>query len=97
MHKSYTNRQATKKRKSGKIFKKIKEKQLGFIPANSDLDNLEVLVLGINSKNPNNPYALDIIEIYWSDWFEKMGVQKYKIKKLDISSSIEKVIADFIN
>ena len=76
----------------------MEEKDLGFIPANQNLENLEVLVLGINSLNDENPYAPDIIEAYWSKWFEEMGITKdrYKIKQAVIPSSMEKVISDFI-
>lgn len=74
----------------------MKKKDLGFIPANSELNNLEVLVIGITSHNDENAYAQDIIEAYWKKWFDEMGVKKYKIKNADIPSSIEKVISDFI-
>ena len=79
-------------------WKKIIEKRkLGFIPIGKSLRNLEVLVIGIESHNTNNPYAKDIIEKYWSDWFDSMNIKNYKIKSADIPSSIEKVIFDFIN
>jgi hypothetical protein len=77
--------------------KEIEKRELGFIPIDKNLNNLEVLVLGIESHNNKNPYARDIIEKYWSDWFDKMNIKKYKIKGADIPSSIEKVIFDFIN
>ena len=72
------------------------KKDIGFIPANTELNNLEVLVIGITSHNNQNAYAQDVIEAYWSKWFEEMGVKKYKIKNADIPSSIETVISDFI-
>lgn len=74
----------------------IEKKHLGFIPATTNLNDLEVLVIGITSHNDTNPYALDIIKAYWSKWFDEMGVKKYKIKNADIPSSIDKVISDFI-
>ena len=75
------------------------QKDLGFIPATTDLDNLEVLVIGINSLNDDNPYAQDIIEAYWSKWLLEMGVveENFKIKNAVIASNMEKVINDFIN
>ncbi|GGI56973.1 hypothetical protein [Winogradskyella haliclonae] len=75
----------------------FKTRQLGFIPANKNLNDLEVLVIGITSQNDNNPYAKDIIELYWSDWLKSMNVKNFKIKNADLPSSIEKVISDFIN
>lgn len=74
---------------------KIKQQQLGFIPATTDLKDLEVLVIGITSHN-ENPYAKAIIETYWSDWFNAMDVKKHKIKYAGLPSNIEKVISDFI-
>ncbi|RMA66560.1 hypothetical protein [Ulvibacter antarcticus] len=76
--------------------KKIENNKLGFIKANEGLENLEVLVLGVNSVNPENPYTLDIIETYWTNWLSDMGVKKYKVKNSDISSNVSKVIKDFI-
>ncbi len=74
---------------------KIEDGQLGFIPANSDLDDLEVLVIGITSHN-ENPYAKDIMEVYWREWFDAMGIKKYKIKNAGLPSNMEKVMSDFI-
>ena len=75
----------------------MKRKNLGFIPATSGLDDLEVLVLGIQSNNDDNPYAKDIIQTYWENWLQEMGVKKFKIKNNDLPSHIEKVIFDFIS
>lgn len=74
----------------------IDKRDLGFIPATTDLNNLEVLVIGI--KGQNGPYAQNIIEAYWRKWFVEMGIQRsnIKVKNVDIPSSIEKVIFDFI-
>jgi len=74
----------------------LKKRDLGFIPATADLSDLEVLVIGISNQNENNPYSQDIIETYWSNWLEEMGVKRYKVKNADLPSSIEKVISDFI-
>ena len=74
----------------------IDKRQLGFISANKDLNDLEVLVIGITSQNNENPYAQDIIEAYWSNWLKNMDVKNYKIKYAGLPSNIEKVISDFI-
>ncbi|WP_428740163.1 hypothetical protein [Tenacibaculum sp.] len=74
----------------------MEKKDLGFIPATTNLNDLEVLIIGITSHNDENPYSQAIIEAYWGKWFNEMGVEKYKIKNADIPSSIEKVISDFI-
>lgn len=74
----------------------IQSRNLGFIPATRGLEDLEVLVLGIQSQNSKQPYAQEIIEAYWQTWFTKMEIKKYKIKSADLPSHMEKVIADFI-
>ena len=75
----------------------IEKEDYGFIKANGNLNDLEVLVLGVESKNLKNPYAIDIIRTYWSNWLSEMGVKKYKIQNADLASSVEKVITEFIN
>tara|TARA_R100000935_G_scaffold29362_1_gene49664 strand:- start:20579 stop:21520 length:942 start_codon:yes stop_codon:yes gene_type:complete len=77
----------------------MQKQDLGFIPAAKDLQDLEVLVIGINSLNDDNPYTLDIIQEYWSQWFREMGIPEgnYKIKNAVIPSNMEGVILDFIN
>ncbi|SHJ97073.1 hypothetical protein [Pseudozobellia thermophila] len=77
--------------------KAMQEKGYGFIPANDGLEDLEVLVIGVQSSNTANPYAIDIIREYWTNWFEAMGIKKYKIQNADLASSVEKVIVSFIN
>jgi hypothetical protein len=73
------------------------KKGFGFIPANSGLDDLEVLVLGVvNQDKKRNPYGKDVIEKYWGDWLKSMGVLKYKIYGADLPSNMENAIQDFI-
>ena len=73
------------------------EKGYGFIKANDNLNDLEVLVIGIESLNPKNPYAIDVMRAYWTKWFDEMGIKKFKIQNADLASSVEKVIFEFIN
>ncbi|WP_025743180.1 hypothetical protein [Aquimarina pacifica] len=63
----------------------------------STLQNLEVLILGIDKHNTTNPHAEDIIKYYWEQWFREMGIQKFKIKSSDTPVHLEKVIYDFIH
>lgn len=74
----------------------ISDEDYGYIKANDHLNDLEVLVIGIESKNLSNPYAIDIIREYWSNWLTDMGVKKYKIQNADLASSVEKVINEFV-
>lgn len=74
---------------------KYTKNKFGLIPANSDLSNLEILVLGVN-PNKGNPYELEIIKKFWSDWFDEMKVAKYEIKTAELPSNLNSVIQDFI-
>lgn len=76
--------------------KKIINQKLGFLKANNDLSNLEILVLGIN-PNPKNPYEEDVIKIYWTNWFQAMKVKRFDIRSSDLPSNMDKVIKDFIS
>lgn len=67
----------------------------GFIPATDSLQNLEILVLGIN-PSVKNPYEEDVILKYWSDWFDTMNVSRYEIKSAELPSNMDKIIKDFI-
>jgi len=67
----------------------------GFIKANSDLHDLEVVVLGINPAK-GNPYERDVIETYWSDWLREMKVKNHIIKAADLPSNLDPVIQKFI-
>ncbi len=74
---------------------RLKENGYGFIPATRGLDNLEILVLGIN-PDTKNPFEEDVIVKYWSDWFDAMDVKNYEIKGAELPSNMEKIIKDFI-
>tara|TARA_R110000823_G_scaffold58763_1_gene141596 strand:+ start:4205 stop:5113 length:909 start_codon:yes stop_codon:yes gene_type:complete len=73
----------------------IEEKDIGFIPATEELENLEILVLGIN-PDPKNPYEEEVIRKFWSDWFDKMEVGRYDMKTAGLPSNMDKIIKDFI-
>lgn len=70
---------------------KIQDKGLGFIKANDDLENLEVIVLGINPVK-GNPFESDVIKEYWENWFKEMKIKDYQIKSADLPSNIEPII-----
>lgn len=75
--------------------KKFEGKNLGFIKIDTDLSNLEVLVLGINPSK-NNPYEEKVIKEYWSKWLADMKIKHFEIKNADLPSNIDKIIKDFI-
>ncbi|WP_298510583.1 hypothetical protein [uncultured Kordia sp.] len=71
------------------------DKEFGFIPAAENLENLEVLVLGIN-PDKKNPYEEDVIEEYWKHWLHDMNVKHYEIKTAILPADMDKIIKDFI-
>lgn len=75
--------------------KKFKDKNFGFIKVDTDLSNLEVLVLGIN-PGKNNPYEEKVIKAYWSKWLTEMKIKHFEIKNADLPSNMDKIIKDFI-
>lgn len=75
--------------------KKFQKKGFGFIKIDSDLSNLEVLVLGINPSK-NNPYEEKVIKAYWTKWLTDMKIKHFVIKSADLPSNTDKIIKDFI-
>ncbi|MFD0993181.1 hypothetical protein [Tenacibaculum geojense] len=77
---------------------KMKEKNFGFIPANSNLEELEVLVLGVvNHDKKANPYGFDIMKKYWENWFDSMGIKKYQVYGAELPANMENTINQFLN
>ncbi|MDP9956979.1 hypothetical protein [Epilithonimonas hungarica] len=74
---------------------KIEDKSYGFIKANDDLGNLEIIVIGINPEK-GNPFEGDVIKTYWENWFKEMNITKYQVKDADLPSNLEPVIKQFI-
>lgn len=75
----------------------MKEKNYGFIKPTNNLNDLEVLVIGlVNHDKKRNPYGKDVMKKYWENWFEKMGVKKYEVYGAELPSNIEGTIKNFI-
>jgi len=72
---------------------KFDEGDYGFIATRKDLDNLEVLVLEVETKHTGDE---DIIKAYLSKWFDEMGVRKYEIYNSDLPTNTRKRIERFI-
>ena len=75
---SYITSKSLKKMKLNRADwkEKIKERKLGFLPIEKEFKDVEVLVIGIADYDKSTPYARDILEKYWSDWFESMYNRK---------------------
>jgi hypothetical protein len=81
---------------NNKKWKEEMEKlKIGYLKANNDLSNLEILVLGVNPSK-NNPYEGEVIKEFWGKWFEEMNVKRFDIKETALPSNMDKVIKDFI-
>lgn len=78
-------------------FKSIIEKNgYGFVKANENLSNLEVIVLGINPEK-GNPFEEAVIKEYWENWFKEMKIKRYQIKSTDLPSNLEPIILKVID
>jgi len=75
--------------------KKFEKENFGFIKINTNLSDLEVLVLGINPSK-NNPFEEKIIKAYWTKWLSEMKIKHFEIKNADLPSNMDKIIKDFI-
>lgn len=74
----------------------IEKNGYGFVKANDDLKNLEVIVLGINPEK-GNPFEEAVIKEYWENWFKEMKIKKYQIKSADLPSNLEPIILKTIS
>lgn len=73
----------------------MKKNNLGFIPATDNLQNLEVVVLGINPSK-QSPYEEDVIKQYWTDWLKAMKVNKFYLKTADLPANLAPVLQKII-
>lgn len=69
----------------------IEQNKYGFVKANDNLSNLEVIVLGINPEK-GNPFEEAVIKEYWENWFKEMKIKSYQIKSADLPSNLEPII-----
>lgn len=78
-------------------FKEVIEKnKFGFVKANDNLNNLEVIVLGINPEK-GNPFEEAVIKEYWENWLKEMKIKNYQIKSADLPSNLEPIILKAIS
>lgn len=85
----------TKKLNSSNYKSVIDQGKMGFIPATNGLQNLEVVVLGINPAK-GNPYEGEVINQYWLEWLRSMGVKTINIKTADLPSDLDPVLQNII-
>ncbi|MGN7204124.1 hypothetical protein ACTHQF_07605 [Pedobacter sp. SAFR-022] len=69
--------------------------KFGFLPATSGLEDLKVLVIGINPQKGRN-FEDDVIKKYWSDWLQAMGVTAFEIKGIDLPTYMDNIIKNAV-
>lgn len=72
-----------------------KDRSYGLIPATTGLENLEVLILGINGS-ARSAFEDDVITRFLSDWLLSMGVARFEIKTTDLPVNVDSAIRNFI-
>ncbi|WP_379969467.1 hypothetical protein [Epilithonimonas sp. UC225_85] len=75
--------------------KLIEKNKYGFVKANENLSNLEVIVIGINPEK-GNPFEESVIKEYWEHWFKEMKIKKFQIKSADLPSNLDSIIKNII-
>jgi hypothetical protein len=71
-------------------------KKCGLISTRQDLNNLEVLVLEVNSE-VNHKDDEYVIKLYLQKWFTEMKTKRYKIFNTDLPDNTKKRINDFLS
>lgn len=76
----------------------IEENNYGFVKANDNLNELEVVVLSINPAK-GNPFESDVITAYWMAWLDDMGVKNPTMKPLSaaLPSDLDPIIQKYIS
>lgn len=74
----------------------MSKNKISILSTGKNFSNLEVLVLGLN-PDTKNVYELDVMNELWSNWFNEMGIKKYKIKTADLPSDMDQIITNFIS
>lgn len=78
-------------------FKSVfQSKNCGLISTRKDLNNLEILVLEVNSE-ANYKNDEDIIKFYLQNWFTEMNAKRFEIYNTDLPENTKKRIGDFLN
>lgn len=81
----------------------MKKNNFGIECSRNDLDNLNVMVLGIDHTHGGHPDDFDILKYCWGKWFKEMNVGNFKginesdypIYKTDLPANTKKIIEDF--
>jgi hypothetical protein len=83
-------------RNPGLLKTDFEQQNFGFITANANLDNLEVLLLEVAPED-EYPQDFDIICKYWSKWLTEMGIKRFKICKTDLPVNTVRLVNNFLS
>ena len=79
---------------------KLEKDGFGFKLATTGLEDLEIYLIGIA---PKQSWEQDVLLHYWTNWFEKMGVNNFQdgkgikyIKEADLPANLDNSIQEFI-
>jgi hypothetical protein len=85
--------------KSSNFESKFDSENFGFITPETNLSNLEIIILGIN---PEEYWHYDLLNMYWSKWLNELEVENFKeqglkyLKKADLPSELNEFIQNYI-
>jgi len=76
----------------------IQKNGYGFVKANDNLADLEVVVVGINPAK-GNPFEGDVVNAYWTNWLQDMHVKEPVLKPFSavLPSNLDPIIQKYIN
>lgn len=96
---SYLTSEYLKKLKlnTSKYKEVMKQNDYGYVKANDNLSDLEVIVLGINPVK-GNPFEGDVINEYWVKWLQEMKIKGPVMKPIpaDLPSNLDALIQKYI-
>jgi len=74
----------------------IERDSLSIKAERNDLQDLEILVLGIKAEETRNRIDEDILIYLWENWFDRMNVSHYKIYRSDLPANTKTRIENFL-
>lgn len=74
----------------------IDQNDFGIISERNDLNDLEVLVVGIQAENPDNKIDEDILRHLWEKWFNEMNISHFKVYPANLPANLKPRIESFL-
>jgi hypothetical protein len=74
---------------------KLTASGFGLLPAIQGLNNLEVIVLNINSSESNRNDK-ELLELVWSNWMQQMGVSRFQFVHSDLPANLDQFLKGIV-